>query len=426
MKINLTKFLGFFIFFIIIQFLFVISVNAATKIESLTLTSDTVWTSEDSPYEVTNVTLNAGVKLTLEEGVIINGGSFNIKGTLRINGTEENPVTFNNGRIVVFTGAELISNNTVFSNAGMQSYYNSVLTINNGGNAQVNNAIFKDLYYWTGIENNGNLTIANSNFNAGGSQSIYGIKSTNNATITNCNINMPRYGLCLSGIVSVDGCKVLGNSNYGYSIDCQGGTITIKNSEITTNKGIGLRGNGNLTVQNNLFNGNNYPVSFSNYSQVTLTDWQGNTFSNNTNDGYQIESLGSNSMTIKPLDKAFYLYTTLTIPSGKEVSIEPGTVFYNGGFNVNGILRINGTEQSPVVINNSSITISTGAELISNNTVFSNAGMQSYNNSVLTINNGGNAQVRNSTFKNLLYWTGIENSGNLTIENSSFGGSGVQ
>ena len=192
--------------------------------------------------------------MSIDPGTIFNNGGFSVNGTLQINGTEQSPVTFNSGQITVSAGAELISNYTVFSSAGIQYYNNSILTINNGGNAQVRNSTFKNLLYWTGIENSGNLTIEDSSFGGSGVQSIYGIKSTNNATISNCNFKTAYYGLNLSGTALVDGSKIEGCSSYG--IICQGGTITIKNSQIATNNGMGinLQGGQHTIISNRFFN----------------------------------------------------------------------------------------------------------------------------------------------------------------------------
>jgi hypothetical protein len=64
------------------------------------ITSNTTWTKANSPYDLTgSVTINEGVTLTIEPGVIINLNlySLQVNGTLNARGTANDPINFIGG-----------------------------------------------------------------------------------------------------------------------------------------------------------------------------------------------------------------------------------------------------------------------------------------------------------------------------------------
>ena len=69
----------------------------ATDVSGI-LSSDTTWSLSDSPYSVTgDIQIPSGVKLTIESGVVVQfEGAYEIlvKGSVAVNGTEAQPVTF--------------------------------------------------------------------------------------------------------------------------------------------------------------------------------------------------------------------------------------------------------------------------------------------------------------------------------------------
>ncbi|MCK5060037.1 MAG: alpha/beta hydrolase [Candidatus Pacebacteria bacterium] len=79
-----------------------IAVRAATDVSGATITSDTVWNAEDSPYYISDstiVSVQDGATLTIEEGAIVKFGDnarmyVRQTGVLIVNGATENPVFF--------------------------------------------------------------------------------------------------------------------------------------------------------------------------------------------------------------------------------------------------------------------------------------------------------------------------------------------
>ncbi len=64
-----------------------------------TISADTTWTLENSPYVISSsVTVDSGVTLTIEPGVVVQGSSWyatlNVEGSLQAIGTESYPITF--------------------------------------------------------------------------------------------------------------------------------------------------------------------------------------------------------------------------------------------------------------------------------------------------------------------------------------------
>jgi parallel beta-helix repeat protein len=61
------------------------------------ITTDTVWTAANSPYVASQVTVNSGVTLTIDPGVVIKFPGYSgltVNGTLLAEGTEASPITF--------------------------------------------------------------------------------------------------------------------------------------------------------------------------------------------------------------------------------------------------------------------------------------------------------------------------------------------
>ncbi|MCS7124391.1 MAG: right-handed parallel beta-helix repeat-containing protein [Candidatus Bathyarchaeota archaeon] len=169
---------------------------------------NTVWTRVDSPFVVSrNVTIRAGVTLTIEPGVEVRfgGGPFTIRvdGTLYARGTQEKPVRFTSNREVPQPGDW---STILFNGTGQQP---SILE----------NCIVE--YGINGITVNSGAAIVKT------------------STIQ---FNLKNGIIVLNGTVNVDQNTVQNNNEGGILI--QGGNATIqKNSVISNMDGIILAGN---------------------------------------------------------------------------------------------------------------------------------------------------------------------------------------
>ena len=78
-----------------------------TKVKGI-ISSDTIWTSENSPYIVEdNILIESAISLIIEKGVKIkfNQGKFiQVMGYLKTAGTKENPVIFTANTINLYPG----------------------------------------------------------------------------------------------------------------------------------------------------------------------------------------------------------------------------------------------------------------------------------------------------------------------------------
>jgi hypothetical protein len=115
--------------------------EGGTKVRGIIYT-DTTWQKSSSPYDVTGaLSINTGVTLTIEPGVIIylNGNYIQVNGTLSARGTATEPINFVNGTIA-FTNSSIgwnektltgsiISNAFINDSQGGSSYGSGVLSI---------------------------------------------------------------------------------------------------------------------------------------------------------------------------------------------------------------------------------------------------------------------------------------------------------
>ncbi|MBE2198378.1 MAG: hypothetical protein IAE79_07180, partial [Anaerolinea sp.] len=101
------------------------------------ITVDTTWTAAGSPYVVTgDVTVNSGVTLTIEPGVIVKfdlSRQLHINGTLTAEGTAAQPITFTSLRDDSVGGDTNGDGNATVPARGDWNY----IYLNNGGQAQL-------------------------------------------------------------------------------------------------------------------------------------------------------------------------------------------------------------------------------------------------------------------------------------------------
>jgi hypothetical protein len=120
------------------------------------ITANTTWTTANSPYIMTcGVTVNAGITLTIQPGVVVAGSGFDrlqVKGHLSAQGTAVNPVIFtseeNNGPYqwsgIWFNGGTAHLNHTIVRYAGYNGPNIEVQLLPAGGEIRVENSQIRE------------------------------------------------------------------------------------------------------------------------------------------------------------------------------------------------------------------------------------------------------------------------------------------
>ena len=138
-------------------FFFSNSVYAETEVSG-NITSDTTWTSANSPYQIVDtLQIFNGVALTIEEGVEVKVATskiIKIAGTLIVNGTNVSPVIFSSLSTGKWGGIEFIDssnsqiNNSVIENANRAINLKGISVVLMTGNIFKNNDwVITDTYY---------------------------------------------------------------------------------------------------------------------------------------------------------------------------------------------------------------------------------------------------------------------------------------
>jgi parallel beta-helix repeat protein/YD repeat-containing protein len=260
------------------------------------------------PYVVQNVTINAGVTLTLAPGVVVKftpGGSLTANGNLVAVGTSTNPIIFtslkddsasgdtnNDGpastaapgdwQTIVFTSASTASQLTHVAVRYGGGYYHN-LQLNSVAVPLQNVTVSQSLLYGIEVDNasptfnnvevtgnstgiflsNSNATITNSNIHDNSTSGVIG--SGSNPTITGTTINNDVQGLTLYGTSApypaVSGNTLANNSTYAASIEVADLPTFGSNTFVGTDgNGIWV-GGGALTQNATLYPGGVYVLS---------------------------------------------------------------------------------------------------------------------------------------------------------------------
>ena len=235
----------------------------ATYVYSQTITGNTTWTLQNSPYFLQgNVVVNKGVTLTIKPGVTVNFGSYQltIAGTLKAQGSIDMVIVFSssgssNQRIdftptsadsvvdtaLIYSVPIIISGGyTQISNNYFASTSSTPITVNNASSSIQNNSI--NFQSCNGIQINGGSVIILNNVIKGQGQN-YGIYTQGAASIFNNNITN-----CFSGIYAVTQSiiqqnNVMYNTNDGIRSD--NSASLIQNNSIANNL-CGISGTGDI------------------------------------------------------------------------------------------------------------------------------------------------------------------------------------
>ena len=244
------------------------------------ITTNTTWTRANSPYTLTaNIVVNSGVTLTVEPGVTVNFGSYQmqVNGVLNARGNSNNKIVFTSSSYssqkIEFSssstgwsdvaGSGCIIDNAIISsvpisvtgaspkisNNYVTATSNLAVSVSGGSPSILNNVIiFRDA---NAIYLSGGATIISGNTISGQGQhaGIY-IQGSASASISNNNILNGWEGIDAAGYCTITQNNIMNNGNDAIHTTNSGSII--QNNALANNK-VGVSGTGGTigTVQNN-------------------------------------------------------------------------------------------------------------------------------------------------------------------------------
>jgi len=321
-------------FLILLPFLFFPALTLGQTPVSGSITTDTTWTAANSPYVATQITVNSGVTLTIEPGVVVKfqstGSYLKVNGTLRAEGTEASPVVFTSFKDDSYGGD---TNNDGSATAPAVQDWEGIYLYATAGQSVMRYCVVKYAGYY---------------YQSNDSRSRAGIYIEGSSpTIDHCAISRNGYAYDGYGIRLKDASPVISNnaiSNEYVSVYCEGSSAP-------------------SIVGNNL-DRNTTGISMVGNPTPALT---GNTFTNTSTE--------------------IYLGTTWTIPSNQTIQ---------GNLNVTGgTLDLNGkqvTVEGNVSINNCMLRLNGGRLNITGNfSTLGTSGFLRMNNPLDHVEISGNA-----------------------------------
>ena len=220
---------------------------SGTNVSSQIITQDTTWTKANSPYTLMGpVGVAAGVTLTIDAGVTVNGSSWiNVNGILEAQGSSTDKVIFTIGYIVVGNNANSACNieNAILSGTSIQS---------SGGSVTANNCVFNG---GGGVDASAGLAIITNNYISGG------VTIADSSTVSDNSI--------LGGILTTgysDGVLISENNvtNPGGKVMDLYGTGKISDNIISGGSvGIAIEALSHWTIEGNLITNNQIAISIS-------------------------------------------------------------------------------------------------------------------------------------------------------------------
>lgn len=312
-------------------------------------------TSWDGVFSFTEVTVAAGVTLTLVPGAVLNPGTLIVKGTLKAEGTAEDPVVFTSGAKSPLPGDwrsikfEPGSSESVVDHAevkyggkgdGTPPDYKAI-EINKSSPKITNSTFYKNDTGAVAVTHGGSPEIAHNQFIRNGTYAISRDTVRYDATVSepgevNIHDNLVQeaggWGITVSD-ASSGGVKVYDNvveNSEGYG-------ITVSNSS-----GVGAGGDlsGNILVGNEgiglSYSGPAIPVS--------ITD---NTLIGNTDNRLTVSGTVAQSSTWNTIGGAIK-FSDVTVAAGVTLTIAPGVVLNPGKLTVKGTLKAEGTLEKPI------------------------------------------------------------------------------
>ena len=274
-----------------------------------------LWEAHPVEIYVGSLEIAEGATLTIEAGAVFHGGTFTIKGTLKAEGTTEEPVAFKPKEGSTWGGLTF--------EPGSGSSVLEYAEIVKGGK-------------WSGAAitiNESSPTITHSTIREGESYGIFvkhgGAPEINHNTVTNC------AGI-FHGETSGNPGDINIHNNY-LARDWSGIYINANSSTTATSLGE------NTLIENVAWQ----TLYFSSEGEVPPdidTNWLKGNESNYINVSGSLDYSTTSSDHGVPI-----VIGTLVIAEGTTLTVEPGLAFEAGTFTINGTLDVEGSEEEPVV-----------------------------------------------------------------------------
>jgi hypothetical protein len=152
------------------------AVQASTEVTGI-IYSNTTWTKENSPYDLTSsITIASGVTLTIEPGTIVQLNEYHlqINGTLIARGTSNDPINFHGGTPISTGGWKITTGDNAYSivfspsstNWSPQTQSGCVIEnaaisnlVINGGSPKISNSFLGNIDIWGGTPEISNNTV---------------------------------------------------------------------------------------------------------------------------------------------------------------------------------------------------------------------------------------------------------------------------
>lgn len=327
MKKPFLLFIALTLFVFIGSFSSVQYAHADTSITS-NITATTTWNTAGGVYIIENsISINSGVTLTIDPGVIVkfkSSKSLTVNGTLDAQGTSIANIYFTSIKDDTIGGDTNDDDDATTPAASNWKY----IQIKSTGDATLAYADIRYGGYATGGNLNvagGDLTISDSKIATSSVNGIY--QSSGTTTATSIDLSYQTYGVWFSGgVLSIDSSNIH-NDTYGVYSPAWSGTLTITNTD---------------------FVDNTYAVKI---TPKTLSFiHSGNTASGGTYNGLYMTGAISSDQTWT-YDTIPYIVYAVAVTSGKTLTIDPGAVvkFAAGGYiNVSGTLDAQGTSTANI------------------------------------------------------------------------------
>jgi Predicted solute binding protein len=348
------------------------------------ITTDTTWTQANSPYTLTGpVGVSPGVTLTIQPGVAINFGDYNLQvnGTLNAVGTPDNPIRINGTAytyVISFSSQSTLWNpqtntGSIIQNAIIsydRSFGGNLIQINNAS-PKIDNNTINIGGFDTGIyASEGSPIISNCqiNGNGGAGSGVIGISlSMANAYIANNTI----YAADSAIYCNYDNSTVIHNLIFGSNVglNAQGGPRILQNNTISENSvgiqllpGFSAWNPPTVFLYNNIQNNSGHNLNFQFAQNLDATyNWWGTTDAqaiNQTITDYK-NNFNYGNATFTPYlaapNPASFTYLNATAGTGGSISSSGITTLNYGGAKTFTFSPNSGYHISDVLVNGSSV-----------------------------------------------------------------------